>query len=199
VGLVDLLDLVRQIYNIRELVRKVLVGAREELAELERLLGATVELPSVDVGSDFGGRLVIRRHIGEPRALPLWLMLTGKYPYMYLSGGSVVVDSLALHVGADAISLKLKLWYEEVSMDWSLNEPGVPGKGYSSTVFEISMYRDRRSAVPLETLLVFMYLTTDDDWKYIVDELEGLAASGAGLGKVISQLKTAVAALRLVS
>jgi hypothetical protein len=200
VGLVDLVDLVRQIYNVRELVRKVLMDAGGELAELRRLLGETVELPSVDIGDGFDGRLVIEKYIGELRPLPPWLRLAGKYPFMYLRGGIVIVDSLALHVSASGATLRLKLWYEEAStMGEGIYEPDEPGRRYSSVIYDISMPKSNKSSVPLETLLVFVYLTTDEEWKCIIDELEELAASRMGLDKVISQLKAAMAALRLVS
>ena len=195
----DLIDLIKQIYELRELSQKVFSDADGKISELKELLQTFIELSLPRTDSEYKGKLVIEKHIGEPRPIPPWLRLTGIFPFMDMHRDEFLVDSLALRVEADFIEFRLKLWFEVASTIKYRDKEDGPGKTYDSFTYSIALYRDVWSAVPLMTLLLFAWLTKDEDWEYIMSELKRLAENRAELDKVISQLKTAITALKLMS
>jgi len=190
----DLVDVVKQIYDIRDAVQKIFSDLGDDFLEVKNMLERDVELPGIDVA--VSGHLVIEKNIGEERCLPFWVRPLW-YPLMHVSGDKVFVDSLALHLNEDkGASFKLKLCYKMPSTSEFI--PTLE-KTHECTTLGFTLSTNKKGTVRLGTLIIFAYLTNDEDWRYIMDELNKLAARKSELEKAVAQLKIAIATLKLVS
>jgi hypothetical protein len=193
-GIMDLVDVVKQIYDIRDAVQKIYSGLGDNILEIGEMLNVFVELPGLDV--DLVGNLVIEKNIGEERYIPFWLRLF-LYPFMDIGEDKVVVDSLALHInGERGFSIDLKVCY---ILPATSSYSHTPERVHWCSMLSLTLLRGKKNVAQLKTLVAFAYLTTDEDWRYIVDELNKLATKKSELEKAVTQLKTAIAALRLIS
>jgi len=188
----DLVELVKQIYDARDMVQKIYSNLGDNISEIRRMLNVYVELPGID--ADLVGNLVIEKNIGEERYIPFWLRLLLN-PLRNTSDDKVMVDSLALHIYEDrGVSFDLKVCYlVPATSEYK------PDRVHECSVFSFTLLRNRNNTVLLGTLITFAYLTTEDDWRYILDELNRLVAKKSELEEAVSQLKTAIATLKLVS
>jgi hypothetical protein len=190
----DLVDVVGQIYGARDIVQKIYSDLGDNISEIKKMLNVFVELPSVDV--DLVGNLVIEKNIGEERYIPFWLRLL-LYPFRNIGDDKVIVDSLALHIYEDkGVSFDLKVCYIVPATSEYLHRPD---RIYECSMFSFTLLSNRKNMTPLGTLITFAYLTTEDDWRYIMDELNKLAAKKSELEKAVSQLKASIVTLKLVS
>ncbi|MCI4409168.1 MAG: hypothetical protein JHC26_08760 [Thermofilum sp.] len=190
----DLVDVVKQIYDIRDVVQKIFSDLGDNFIEMKNMLERVVELPSIDAG--VLGHLVIEKNIEEERYLPFWIRPLW-YPFTYMIGDKVIVDSLALHLDEDkGATFKLKLCFK---MSSTAEFIPMPEKTYECTMFGFTLHKNKKDTVALGILIMFAYLTTDDDWRYIMDELNKFATRKSELENVVAQLKTAIATLKLVS
>jgi hypothetical protein len=189
----DLVDVVKQIYDIRDAIQKIFSDLGDNFLMVKDLLEIDVELPGIDVA--VLGNLVIEKNIEEERYLPFWIR-TLWYPLTRISSDKVIVDSLALHLEDRGATLKLKLCFKLPSTTEFIP---TQEKTYDCIILRLTLLKNKKDTVELGTLIVFAYLTTDDDWKYIMDELNKLGTRKSELEKAIAQLKTAIATLKLVS
>jgi hypothetical protein len=190
----DLVDLVKQIYDIRDAVQKIYSDFGEDFLEVKKMLEIEVGLPVIDV--DLVGELMIEKNIREERYIPFWLKLA-LHQLRNIGGDKVIVDSLALRIYEDkGVYFDLKLCYSVPSTTVYSYETD---KMRECNVFSFRLLKNRRNTTKLWTLIIFAYLTTDDDWRYIMDELGKFASKKSELEKAVSQLKAAIATLKLVS
>jgi hypothetical protein len=193
-GIMDLVDVAKQIYDIKDAVQKIYSDLGDNISEINKMLNVFVELPGLDV--DLVGNLIIEKNIGEERYIPFWLKLL-LYPFTNIGDDKVIVDSLALRVNEErGVSFHLKVCYIVSSTSDYLH---TPGRAYECSLLSFTLLKSKKNVTPLKTLVAFAYLTTNEDWRYIVDELDKLVARKSELEKAVTQLKTSIASLKLIS